>query len=331
MSIDQKTERPAGTEQLDSQAAQIRLGLNCIVSDPDLRFRRLTRKSLLGVGAAERMRRLGDVWQYNAGMLGRVVRRLNAWRIGAYVVYHPLLPLYTCPDIGVRPDSLDEWHDIRQMLNAAGEFCRQHDIRLLFHPDQWVVPASRQPDVATRSLRDLDYHARLCELLGGGMINIHLGGAYGDKPAARARFVGAVSTMPDSIRLRLTVENDDVLFAPSEVAQVAGELDVPFIYDVHHHRINGDSLTVDAATALSIRSWQRRGMEPCFHIASSRNPTGTPTQRRTHAEFVDPRDFPACWLSCAQPVTVILETRGREQAVLRLRGELNLTSGGHQP
>jgi UV DNA damage endonuclease len=93
-------------------------------------------------------------------------------------------------------------------------------------------------------------------------------------------------------------------------------LNVPFTYDVHHHRLNPDGISVDEATRLAVRTWEARGMEPYFHIASGRD------HSRAHAEVIDANDVPRCWLSLNQPVTVIVESKGREQAVFRLRNDM---------
>ena len=63
-----------------------------------------------------------------------------------------------------------------------------NDIRLSFHPDQFVVLSSPHPEVVANSIRELEYQARLAEAVGADVINIHAGGVYGDKPSALQRF-----------------------------------------------------------------------------------------------------------------------------------------------
>ena len=305
-----------------SSLGRIRLGLNCIFNDPALRFRGMTAQRAAAMTAKDRMQALGRIWLHNADTLLAAVQQLDRWRIGAYVVFNPLLPLYTLPGLGLSPEELDKWPDVLHCLGVVNTFCRQHDIRLGFHPDQYVVPSSPTADTRTRSIANLAYHAMLCDYLGADVITIHLGGAYGDKRAAISRFIDAVDELPDGVRRRLAIENDDSIYTPTDIMYVSNAVGLPFTYDVHHHRINPDGMSVEAATEMSIESWSSRGMEPCFHIASSLDGSGAGSERRRHAADIDVRDIPDCWLSLTQPVTVIVESKGRETAVFKLRDDL---------
>ena len=126
---------------------------------------------------------------------------------------------------------------------------RSHGIRTCFHPDQFVVLNSPRPDVVDRSIEELEYQSEVAEWVGADVVNIHGGGAYGDKAEALTRFAESLSRLSDRARSRLTVENDDVTYTPSDLLPLCRSEGIPLVYDVHHHRCNQDELTVEEATA----------------------------------------------------------------------------------
>src|SRR5262249_12016097 len=93
-------------------------------------------------------------------------------------------------------------------------------------------------------------------------------------------------------------------------------MQVPLVYDVHHHRCNADEMTIDEATAAAVETWNR---EPMFHISSPREGWRGPLPARHH-DYINPRDFPACWKSMT--ITVEVEAKAKELAVRRLRRTL---------
>ena len=97
------------------------------------------------------------------------------------------------------------------------------------------------------------------------------------------------------------------------------KLSIPLVYDVHHHRCNPDSLSAEEATVLAGDTWRRTEREQYCHISSPRSgwEGGNP---RPHADYIDPADVPACWLG--RPMTVDIEAKAKELAVVRLMDEL---------
>ena len=83
------------------------------------------------------------------------------------------------------------------------------------------------------------------------MINIHAGGVYNDKPSALSRLRKVLGNLPDAVRKRLTLENDDKSYSPEDLLPVCRDMDIPLVYDVHHHRCFKDNLSVGEATHLA--------------------------------------------------------------------------------
>ena len=193
---------------------------------------------------------------------------------------------------------------------------KKHKLRTCFHPDQFVVMNSPRLDVVENSVKELEYQAEVAEWIGADVINIHGGGAYGDKPKALADFVRNLDRLSARVRSRLTVENDDTTYTPADLLPICKATGIPLVYDVHHHRCNKDGLSEKEATKQAIATWNR---EPMFHLSSPIEGWNGKTPERHH-DFIDVNDFPVCWNKL--DMTVEIEAKAKEVAVLKLKTDL---------
>ena len=90
--------------------------------------------------------------------------------------------------VDIEIDDLPERDEIIRRFKECGEFVRKHKLRTCFHPDQFVVLNSPRPDVVIKSIQELEYQAEVAEWVGADVVNIHGGGAYGDKQQALGDF-----------------------------------------------------------------------------------------------------------------------------------------------
>jgi len=236
--------------------------------------------------------------------------------IGCFRINSQILPIKTHAECGYDMADLPDGDEIVARFKACGEFATANNIRTCFHPDQFVVLNSPKPDVVERSVAELEYQCEVAEWINADVVNIHGGGAYGDKPSALEAFARNLSQLSDRVRSRLTVENDDVTYTPSDLLPVCRAEGIPLVYDVHHHRCNQDELSVEEATEQAIATWNR---EPLFHISSPKEGRDGPKPRRHH-DFIDIEDFPECWRDLK--LTVEVEAKAKEVAVLRVKKQL---------
>lgn len=298
----------------------LRLGLCCLFREAPIRFRTTTATALRKLDRPGQLRRLGELCLANARALAAAVKEVHRLGIGAFRVSSPLLPLYTHPEVGYRLDELPGGEEIVANLAAVRGLKESGGIRLSFHPDQFTLLSSPRPEVTAASLRELDYQAMLATLIGADVINIHGGGAYGDKGSALSRLAEQVAALPEAVRSRLTLENDDHSYTVEDLLPVCEKLAIPLVYDVHHHRCNPDGLTVAEATEACLQSWQLVGREAYFHVSSPKH--GWLGNPKPHADFIDIGDFPVEWESL--DVSVDVEAKAKELAVLKLQKELAL-------
>ena len=293
----------------------MRFGLCCLFINEPVSFRTTTAKALSTLSRDNQLRKLSGICHDNARNLLLALETVQRLGIGAFRIMSPLFPRMTHPDVGYRLEDLPDGTVIALLLEKVRGYALGNDIRLSFHPDQFVVLSSPHPAVVANSIQELEYQAQLAEAVGADVINIHGGGVYGDKLAALQRFRELFPGLSDNVRSRLTLENDDVSYTVRDLLPVCERLSIPLVYDVHHHRCNPDGLSVEEATRLAGETWQRVGREQYCHLSSPRAgwDGGKP---KPHADYIDSTDFPDCWRG--REMTVDIEAKAKELAVVRL-------------
>ncbi len=290
----------------------IRFGLCCIFRDEPIKFSTATATAIGRMPRAEGLAKLGRLAMANADALMEALAFCERFGIGCFRINSQILPLKTHPQVGYAMDDLPGGDAIVARFRECGDFSRRAGIRTCFHPDQFVVLNSPREDVVTSSVRELEYQAEVAEWVGADVVNIHGGGAYGDKPRAIANFARNLGLLSDRARSRLTVENDDKTYTPADLLPICRAEGIPLVYDVHHHRCRPDGLSVEEATEGALGTW---GREPLFHISSPILGWSGPTPERHH-DYIDPADFPDFWRGLA--MTVEVEAKAKELAVLGL-------------
>lgn len=294
----------------------VRLGLCCIFKEQPIKFRRTTAKYLSRFSPTDQKTRLSDICLANSQNLLKALTFCHQNNIGCFRINSQILPLKTHPQLGYNVEDLPQAELIISNLKACGQFSRKHDIRTTFHPDQFIVLSSKNPDVVKRAIADLEYQAEISQWVNADVINIHAGGVYNDKPSALKRLCSVIDKLPGAVRERLSLENDDKSYSPKDLLPVCRDLGIPLVYDVHHHRCLKDTLSISEATHLSADTWNR---EPLFHISSPINGWQAKNIRKHH-DFIRIDDFPTDWLS--MKLTVEVEAKAKELAVLALMEEL---------
>lgn len=223
------------------------------------------------------------------------------------------MPLATHPESGYSPADLPGWNKIRSTLAKAARKAREYDVRLSFHPDQFVVLNSESERVVASSVQELEHQAGVAQLVGAQALTLHAGGAAGGKEAALDRLERGVDRLSAAARGLLALENDDRSFSPLDLLPFCERMGIPFIYDIHHHRCKPDGLSVAEVTSRAMETWGTR--EPWMHISSPKTGWGS-ANPRMHADFINPADVPDEWLGKA--MTIDVEAKEKERAVLAI-------------
>ena len=257
---------------------------------------------------------------------------LRANRIHMYRMHSELTPHVPQPEWS---DFAGQMKECARQLAAIGDLARDGEIRLSFHPYSAVVLNALNEDQLARSLLRLRSQAALLDAMSLGPeagIVLHVGGVYDDLATSRERFVRRYEALPQSVRRRVVLENDDHRFSFSDVRIIQETCGVPLVLDNLHHLVfNPDKIALREALDYAISTWPD-GVTPKVHFATPRTemrrlagssrlkvPTWT-----EHADFVNPFEFIAFMelAEGARDFDIMLETKARDVALLKLRQDL---------
>ncbi|KAI8374451.1 UV-endonuclease UvdE-domain-containing protein [Radiomyces spectabilis] len=221
-----------------------------------------------------------------------------------------IFPFSSHDDIGYELDFA------KNELAEIGELAAKYNHRLTTHPGQYNQLGSPNPLVVARTVKDLHYHATMLDYMGlppDSIMIIHMGGMYGDKPATLSRFEENYKNLPEHIKRRLVLENDELCYSVSDLLPVCQKLDIPLVLDWHHHSINPGEATgiLELLPAINA-TWTRRGLKPKQHYSESRPGAVSAMERRAHSDRV--KTLPPC----TDDVDLMIEAKDKEQAVLEL-------------
>ncbi|KQO18179.1 UV DNA damage repair endonuclease UvsE [Paenibacillus sp. Leaf72] len=190
------------------------------------------------------LRKLERIAEDNLHSTLRILKHAKASDIQMYRFSSKLIPLATHQDVA----DWDAYPALREAFREIGLFVQNNRLRVSFHPDHFCVFSTPRPEVLESSKRDMEYHVRMLEAMGlpeSVKCNIHIGGAYGDKMVAGARFIRQFHALPERYRHRVTLENDDKTFNAVETLEAAQAVEVPMVLDVHHHQVNDGGVSLD--------------------------------------------------------------------------------------
>ncbi|WP_410218461.1 UV DNA damage repair endonuclease UvsE [Paracoccus sp. (in: a-proteobacteria)] len=190
--------------------------------------------------------------------------------IDMYRMSSDLAPYATHPDM---PQFHEMVAESDAELAALGRKARDLDMRLSFHPSQFVLLNSPDPALTTKSIWDLSSQAEMLDRMGLGpeaVMVTHVGGVYDDREASRARWIEGYEQCPDHVRRRLVLENDDIRFSAADVLWIHERCGVPLIFDYQHFWcLNPEGLDLRATLERVMRSWPE-GVRPKIHFSSPR-------------------------------------------------------------
>lgn len=228
------------------------LGLVCITHSARVRYRTVTRKRLLQLDLAEQSRVLRELYLENLRRLLGTIEFCAENRIRLYRLPSNLFP-FADERVGA-----EQLVDLADRMQIIGHQAANLKIRLVLHPDQFVVLNSDRPEVIENSIKILSTHAWVFDLLDQprspwALMNIH--GGKGDRSE---RLIQVIRDLPEGVRSRLTLENDEYTYNATEILQICREAGISMVFDAHHHVIHEDLDTYEdpsvAAMLIAARS-----------------------------------------------------------------------------
>ena len=275
---------------------------------------------------AAKLYRLRRVAKKNLLNTLRILRYNKALDIDVYRLTSRLIPLATHP-------AAQDWNyaaEFGDELREIGDFIKENNMRVSAHPDHFTLLNSKSGKVLEDSIRDLDFHVRIFEAMGledyRYKLVQHVGGLYDSREDSLERFRVSFVKLPDRIRNRIILENDDKCYSTTDVLMLCRQLNIPMVLDVHHNSCLPGNEKLDKVLLGIFDTWNGEYFRPKVHFSSPKSPK----EFRSHADFIELEEFLG-FLEIARGAgkdfDVMLEAKNKDQALLKLSGQLSEVPG----
>ena len=273
------------------------------------------------------------------GYLCEIFDYLRKHNIHMYRMSSDLAPYATHPDM---PQFHNMVRESASDLARIGALAKLQDLRLSFHPSQFVVLNSENDELTRKSIWDLTSQAEMLDLMECGpeaVLVVHVGGAYGDRVSGCDRWCKAWKMLGEPVRRRLVLENDDLRYSASDVLGIHERTGVKCVFDYQHHWcFNPEGLAMGDALRSFIATWPA-GVRPKIHFSCARTEmreikrksraTGKletvlmPPVWTGHADYNNPFETIPFLRSIADVETdVMLESKAKDLSLIRLRKDI---------
>lgn len=293
-----------------TQCVKNNLGLVCITHSEDVRYKTTTRKNLLSLDETAQKEKLRTIYTENIARLKKAIGFCLANGINLYRMTSALFP-FSDEEMGA-----EILEDFTEDLAEIGTNALAKGLRLVLHPDQFVVLSSDSENVIANSVKILKMHAKTMDLLKQprsewAAMNIH-----GGKSGRIDKLVSEIEKLPEEIRSRITFENDEYAYSSAEILEVCRRANVPMVFDAHHHICrenleNYNDPSVEEAFWAARETWEKPENQ-MVHISNGREKFGD----RAHSDliFTMPEVFRfAPWIE--------VEAKHKELAIAKLQTE----------
>ena len=229
-------------------------------------------------------------------------------------------------------------------MSDLGTIARAQHLRLSFHPSQYIILNSADAKLTAQSVHDIESQAEMLDCMGLGpeaVVVVHVGGAYGDRVAARERWARTFEKKLSNVaRSRLVLENDDISFSAADVLEIHRLCGVRLIFDHQHFWcLNPERLELRETVEKFLHTWPA-GVRPKLHFSSPRTELrkmkrkNRKTKKREvvllpplltgHADYNNPFEFVTMMRQLdGLEFDVMIEAKAKDLALLRLRSDLS--------
>ena len=267
----------------------------------------------------ERIEKLKSLTAQNLQNTKRILHYNIAHEIEVYRFSSSLVPLATHPEVmwDFLTPFKKEWQEI-------GDLVKQFKLRVSFHPNHFTLFTSPREEVTTNAVISMDYHFKMLgamNALDTGLINIHIGGAYGDKISSLNRFHQNLKKLPKEIKKHMTLENDDKTYDILETLTACEKENIPMVLDYHHYLANSGEIDLPLYLERIFKTWNKFNIVPKVHISSPKSDQAF----RSHADYVS-LDFVLPFLKMAkelnQDFDIMIEAKQKNLAMQKLVDEI---------
>ncbi|ARV63058.1 UV damage endonuclease UvsE [Nostocales cyanobacterium HT-58-2] len=288
----------------------LHLGLVCITFSKEVRFRTITRTRYLALPEEQRETALKVLYRENLERLDLALTFCVQNSLQLYRMTSNLFPMSDLED-EVGATVLEK---MSADLAKIGQRAARLGIRMVLHPDQYVVLSSDSPQVVASSLKILNRHARTLDLLGLPRSSWSLMNIHGGKSQRSDQLVRVISELPENIKSRLTLENDEHAYSASEILEVCQRAGIPMVFDAHHHICHENLESYDHPSVTEMfyaarETWANPDWQ-LVHISNGEEAF----RDRKHSDFINA--MPSVY---REAPWIEVEAKHKEEAIAHLR------------
>src|SRR4051794_15567135 len=247
---------------------------------PEVRFRTITRTFFLKMAPHEQAPTLRALYADNLERLFGALAFCAARKIQLYRM--PCEPFR----LNEHPVGQKVLREMAPKLAPFGPEATRLGIRVLMHPDQFVVLNSLSPHVIKQSIGILERYALVFDLLGLPRSPWSALIVHGGKSGRADELVSVIKDLPDAIRTRLVLENDERAYSAVQILNICRRAGVPMVFDPHHHVVKEKLATYEhPSIAAMVRESKTTWPDPKWQLAHLSNGLGFFADLR-HSELI---------------------------------------------
>ena len=292
----------------------IEVGYACLNQTLMTQFKAVTLKTLEKLNLIDRIEKLNSIALNNINLVDEILKFNNKNNIMLYRIPTNLLPFPTHP-------IAKDWN-WRQILlpcfKYTGRYIEEFNSRISFHADEYTIINSPNENVFINSMESLIYLSDILDMLNiDGSIVVHVGGVYENKTESLKRFTTNYYRLPEHIRVKLIIENDDKQYSWLDAYNLCEKLKLPHVLDIHHYKVYNPNNPLTSENIKQIFStWHQK--KPKIHLSSPKNPN----EPRAHADYINIEDFVWFYRMAKEfDYDIMLEAKAKELAVFKFRND----------
>jgi len=266
------------------------------------------------------IRKLERIAQSNLHNTLRLLKHNAASDIHFYRLTSRLIPL-------ANHEELLDWNYLKPLkdpLREIGDFVKEHQMRVDFHPDHFVLINSPQKHILKNSLSTLKLHYLLLKAMGIDRTHrcvMHVGGNYKETEKSLERFIDNWMVVPRSIQKMIMLENDDTSFTLEDTLYICEKLDIPLVFDYHHHLAHHQNANWEIHWERVVQTWRHSPLPIKMHISSPKSDKAF----RHHSDYVD-IDMFFSFLNTIKgsipQIDCMIEAKRKDEALFKLMEEI---------
>jgi len=262
------------------------------------------------------------IFVHNARRLSEMIPKVHKAGVSLFRISSAMFPLADQVD-----RNLWDNDEVVSYLKAAGDYVKSNNMRVSTHPGQFCVLSSDSDGVVEKAFVELSIHGWMFDKMGLEHSPMYAINIHGGKSDRSSRLIDQIKSLPDNVRKRLTLENDESAYNVIDLLSVYQQTGTPVVFDSHHHTFNTGDLSMEEAFSLTGETWQK-GIKPLQHLSNTEPSlmNGNFTDRRKHSDMI--HYVPDVQLNAMREntVDVEIEAKMKNLSVLEMRKQFSISS-----